>query len=210
MMSSFLLRSIVVVFISGVFSIFSYPSLSQSGDIGKPAPDFELNDTSDQLHALSQYKGKYVILEWLNFQCKDVDRRYRSGYIPELQAQYAEKEVVWLSVVSSAPGRQGHAPGKQIARQVEKREGQQAAVLIDDSGTIGPMYGVEKTPHFFIIDPEGILIYQGALDNQPDASVSQDETFQNYIDLAMDDALNGREVAIPTTQPYGCPIKYVR
>lgn len=210
MMSSFFLRSVIIVFISSVFSIFSYPSLSQSSDIGKPAPDFELSDTEQQRHTLSQYQGKYVILEWLNFQCKAVDARYRSGYIQELQAKYAEKDVVWLSVVSSPPGRQGHAPDKQIARQVEKRDGRQAAVLIDALSAVGPMYGVEMTPHFFIIDPEGILIYQGALDNQPDASVSQDETFQNYIDLAMEDARNDREVGIPTTQPYGCPIKYTR
>ena len=168
------------------------------------APDFFLYDLEGNAHSLSQYQGKYVVLEWLNFQCRPVDALYKNGYLPTIQQRFTEQNAVWLSVIS---GETRANPGK-LLRQVEKRGGWQTAVLLDDSGEVGRMYGASKTPHIFLVSPEGRLTYEGAVDNQPVVNESPEEGSVNYLDQAFLELQGGRPVSIVSTAPYGCPVNY--
>src|SRR5687768_7883023 len=129
--------------------------------IGKPAPEFQAVDTYGKAHSLSQYRGKWVVLEWLNHDCPYVRKHYNNNVMQPLQKKYADKGVVWLSVVSSAPGNQGHFPNDQANALTKEKGAAPHAVLVDESGTVGRMYDARTTPHMFVINPEGTLMYMG-------------------------------------------------
>ena len=172
------------------------------------APNFTLTDSNGQNHSLSDYKGKFVVLEWFNPDCPFVKKHYNSGNMQNLQKEYTAKGVIWLSVNSSAPGKQGsYTP--QGFNQFEKDKGASATtVLLDTDGKVGHLYGAQTTPHLFIIDPRGTLIYQGAIDDTPSADVADVKTAKNYVSAALDEAMSGKPVAINTTKSYGCSVKY--
>ena len=175
------------------------------------APDFILTDLEGNTHQLDQYRGKYVVLEWFNFRCRTVDMLYKSGAIPRVQGHYDEEEVVWLSITSAGVGKgEGMLSVDQLIRQVDKRSGNQDAVLIDEEGHVGQLYGVRIVPFFVVIDPDGMIVYEGAFDDTPDPYKEREEGSINYIQAALDDARSDREVRISTTEPYGCEIKYTR
>ena len=176
--------------------------------IGEPAPDFTLTGTDGETYSLSELKGKYVVLEWLNFGCPYVQKHYQSGNMQKLQETYTEKDVVWLSIVSSAPGKQGHHPPKKMNAKNEKHGGQQTAILMDEDGTVGRAYGARTTPHMYVINPEGELIYKGGIDDKPTTDVEDVKGATNYVTQALDAAMNGEEVPQPSTPPYGCSVKY--
>lgn len=177
-------------------------------EIGAPAPAFTLPDDHGQEHSLSAYSGQWVVLEWLNYGCPFVQKHYGSGNMQRLQADYGAKGVVWLSVVSSAPGNQGYyEPDEMISMNLEQGN-QAAAVLLDPEGSVGRAYGAKTTPQMYIINPEGVLLYNGAIDNMPTTRLPDVDGARNYLAIALDEAMAGKPVTRPTTQPYGCSVKY--
>lgn len=177
-------------------------------EVGAPAPDFTLQGTDGQTYTLSDLEGQYVVLEWLNFGCPYVGKHYGSGNMQALQEAYTGKDVVWLSVVSSAPGKQGHHPPAEMNAKNAEYGGAQTAILMDESGEVGRAYGAQTTPHMYVISPEGTLLYKGGIDDKPTTNEADVETAQNYVAGALDAALSGEEVRTKTAPPYGCSVKY--
>lgn len=184
-------------------------TLGQSqATIGEKAPNFTLPDTEGEQHRLADYEGKYVVLEWLNFGCPFVGKHYGSGNMQALQETYTDKGVVWLSIVSSAEGKQGYYPPKEMKAQKEKHNGNMTAILMDPSGTVGRKYGAKVTPHMYVISPEGELLYKGGIDDKPTTDEADIEGANNYVRTALNQAMNGEEVDPKTAPPYGCTVKY--
>ncbi len=176
--------------------------------IGKTAPDFSLTDSGGKDHKLSDYRGKYVVLEWINFDCPFVRKHYGSGNMQKLQTSWAEKEVVWLTICSSAEGKQGYYTGNDLKEHMKSSKIASAAYLLDTSGTVGRMYEARTTPHMFVIDPEGKLIYAGAIDNKPSTKTADIEGATNYVQACLTSAVAGKAVTTTASTPYGCSIKY--
>lgn len=177
-------------------------------EVGKPAPDFALKDTSGTEYKLSDLKGKYVVLEWVNYGCPFVKKHYDSQNMQKLQKEAAGKGVVWLSICSSGPGKQGNFPPAEAAKQSEAYGAAAKAYLIDEEGTVGKLYGAKTTPDMFVINPEGVLIYKGAIDDQPSPDTATIDGAKNYVELALNEASAGKPVSTPSTKPYGCSVKY--
>lgn len=200
------------VFALGVFltAALAPPAAAQSNQatVGEQAPEFALEDTDGTTHSLSDYEGEFVVLEWLNFGCPFVGKHYDSGNMQQLQQTYTDKGVVWLSIVSSAPGTQGYYPPEEMKEQKEAHDGNMSAILLDSSGEVGKTYGAKVTPHMYVISPEGTLLYKGGIDDKPTTDVADIEGATNYVKNALDEAMNGEEVSVKTSQPYGCTVKY--
>lgn len=191
-----------------LFIVFGSAAQASEASIGEPAPDFTLTDTYDETHTLSDYKGKIVILEWINHWCPFVGKHYKSGHMQKLQRLYTEKDVIWLSINSSAPGKQGHTLPDKANELSQEKEASPTAVLLDPDGEVGKLYGAKTTPHMFIINSDGILVYDGAIDDRPSTNIEDIETAKNYVQEAMEEVLADKEVSIPNTKPYGCTVKY--
>ena len=181
---------------------------SNQAEVGKQAPDFTLKAADGESHSLSDFEGQYVVLEWLNFGCPFVGKHYGSGHMQELQKTYTDKGVVWLSIVSSAPGKQGYYPPKEMVEQKKKHDGNMTAILLDPEGTVGKTYGATVTPHMYVISPEGELLYRGGIDNRPTTDEADIKGATNYVEMALNATLNGEEVSPKRAKPYGCTIKY--
>jgi peroxiredoxin len=173
-----------------------------------PAPDFTLTDTHGEEHTLSDHRGEWVVLEWLNYDCPFVRKHYGSGNMQRLQEHYTDLGVVWLSIVSSAPGQQGHFPTDEMNARAERHGSHQTAILMDPTGTVGRAYGARTTPHMFVINPQGEIVYQGAIDDRPSSDPSSLQGATNYVVQALTEATGGQPVSVPRTQPYGCSVKY--
>ncbi len=177
-------------------------------NIGRPAPDFSLSDTQGKNYSLSQYKGKFVVLEWFNFDCPFVGKHYNSGNMQNLQKIYRDKDVIWLSINSSAAEKEGFYPADEINRIALEKGMSSTAILLDPQGKVGKLYGAKTTPHMFVINPEGELIYQGAIDDKPSVDPADIALAQNYVQAALDAAMAGESVVVPSTKSYGCSVKY--
>ena len=189
--------------------IFIFPGLSSAEvKIGDPAPDFTLTDSDQQQRSLSGFQGKYIVLEWFNLQCPFVRKHYDSENMQKLQGKYTAQDVVWLSINSSAEGNQGYLLPEDAKRFIEDKNVRSTAVLLDPQGNVGKMYGAKTTPHMFIIDPEGNLIYQGAIDDKPSTDPEDLATAKNYVDDTLSSALAGQPVSPFSTKSYGCSVKY--
>jgi hypothetical protein len=180
--------------------------------VGEPAPTFTAADTRGASHSLEAYRGQWVVLEWFNHDCPYSKKHYKSvdgrpGNTQAMQRDYA-KRVVWLSVVSSAPGKQGFTTAAEADELTQEKSAAPAAVIRDTSGTLGRLYGARNTPQYAIIDPQGVLRYAGAIDNKPSSKVNDIETATNYVRAALDAGLAGNSIAVTQTQPYGCDVKY--
>lgn len=176
--------------------------------IGQPAPAFTATTADGAALALSSLRGKTVVLEWTNHDCPFVKKHYESGNIPALQKDAAAKGYVWLQVISSAPGKQGHVDGATAIRLNKERGATPANTLLDPEGKLGRLYGAQTSPHLFIIDPAGTLIYKGGIDSIPSAKKEDLAKADSYLRLAFADLAAGRKIAQASTQPYGCSIKY--
>ncbi len=177
-------------------------------DTGAPAPDFKLEGVSGKTIALSSLKGKVVVLEWLNHGCPFVRKHYDSQNMQSLQRKFTEEGVVWLSVISSAVGKQGHvSPGEGLA---EKTKNQSVAtdILLDPKGNVGQLYGAKTTPHMYVIGKDGKIAYQGAIDDKSDTDKESIKGAKNYVAQALDEVLAGKKVTVATTKAYGCSVKY--
>ena len=179
-----------------------------AADVGAAAPDFSLPDSNGETRSLSDFGGQYVVLEWTNDGCPFVRKHYGSGNMQSLQKEYTAKDVAWLSIISSAPGEQGHVSGAEANALTAERDAAPTAVLLDPSGDVGREYGAKTTPHMYIIDPKGTLIYAGGIDSIPSANPQDIEKAMPYVKLALDEAMAGKPVSQAQTRPYGCSVKY--
>lgn len=175
---------------------------------GQPAPDFTLTDSNGKQHKLSDFKGKVVVLEWLNHGCPFVKKHYDSGNMQKLQADYAGKGVVWLSIVSSAPGKQGHMSPADTNKAKEEKKSAATAILIDEDGKVGKLYGAKVTPELFVVGKDGALVYAGAIDDRKSTDPADVAGAKNFVKQALDEVLGGKKVSEPTTTAYGCSVKY--
>ena len=176
--------------------------------IDQAAPAFSGKGADGRTINLSDYKGKTVVLEWTNHDCPFVKKHYDGGNIPKLQKEAAAKGVVWLQVISSAPGEQGQVDGPTAIKINGYRDSKPAGTVLDADGTIGKLYGAKTTPHLFIVDPEGKLVYKGGIDSIPSSNPADIAKADNYVSSALTALAAGKKVANPSTQPYGCSVKY--
>jgi peroxiredoxin len=176
--------------------------------VNAPAPDFTLPDSRGAEHALSDYRGKVVVLEWTNHDCPFVRKHYGSDNMQSLQRTFTGRDVVWLSVISSAPGKQGHVSPEQADQLTASRNAAPTAVLLDSSGEVGRSYGAKTTPHMYIIDPQGTLVYMGGIDSIRSANPADIPKATPYVALSLNEVLAGQPVSNPVTRPYGCTVKY--
>ena len=179
-----------------------------SARINAPAPDFSATDSHGKTRTLSAYKGKIVVLEWTNNGCPFVGKHYGSGNMQSLQKKYTGQGVVWLTVVSSAPGTQGYVNAEDANRDTERRGAAPTAVLLDPTGVLGHLYGAQATPHMYVISPDGRLVYMGAIDDVPSADPSDIPTSKNYVAAAIEEVKAGQRVTVAATKAYGCSVKY--
>ncbi len=175
---------------------------------GAPAPAFACKDSAGRTRTLSEFRGRAVVLEWTNRQCPFVRKHYDGGHMQALQKKYTGQGVAWLSVVSSAPGNQGYVTAAEAEQHVKAAGAAPTAVLLDADGKVGRLYGAQTTPHCFVIDGAGTLVYAGAIDDRPSTSAADIAGARNYVAEALDALLAGKPVATPSTKAYGCSVKY--
>jgi peroxiredoxin len=192
--------------LSLALSLATIPALAVAP--GTTAPDFKGTDSNGVQHSLSEYRGKYVVLEWANKGCPYDQKHYLSGNMENLQKEWTAKGVVWLSVISSAPGQQGYVTPAEENDYLKTMHAAPTAVLLDPTGAIGHLYEAKTSPHMFVIDPAGKLIYEGAIDNKPTTDQADVKGADNYLNDALDASMSGKPVAVTTTRPYGCSVKY--
>jgi peroxiredoxin len=176
--------------------------------VGQPAPDFTLQGGDGKPHSLADYAGKYVVLEWTNPNCPFVHKFYDSGTMQNLQKTETAKGVVWLRINSSAPGHDGYQTPADVTSYVKQNNVNATATLLDPDGKVGHLYGARTTPHMFVIDPKGGLIYAGGIDSKPSTDPDDIASATNYVTTALDEAMAGKPVTTPTARPYGCSVKY--
>ena len=175
---------------------------------GQPAPSFSAPDIAGKTVRLGDYAGKIVVLEWTNDGCPFVGKHYDSGNMQSLQKQWTARGVVWLTILSSASGEQGYMTASQENAYIAKVHADPTAAILDPWGTIGHMYAAKTTPHMFVIDPSGKLIYDGAIDDHATTDTSDIPSSRNYVSAALTSAMAGQPVATAYTRPYGCSVKY--
>ncbi len=196
------------VSVASLFLLFVLPLFAVR--VGQPAPAFTATDSKGHQHSLAEYKGKFVVLEWHNQGCPYVGKHYGSGNMQKLQKYWTGKGVIWLTVISSAPGEQGYVTAAQENDYVKKMNAAPTAVLLDPKGELGHLYGAKTTPHMFVINPQGQLIYDGAIDDKPTTDQSDIAGATNYVTAALAQAAVGKPVAVATSRPYGCSVKYAQ
>ena len=201
------MRNLCLVF--GILTLSAGAALA-GVEVGQPAPDFSLPDTNGQTHQLSQYKGKWVVLEWYQPDCPFVKKHYGSGNMQALQKEFTAKGVVWLSIDSSAPGEEGNYPADKLNQIATSQGAARTALLLDPEGKVGHDYGAKTTPDMYIINPEGKLVYEGAIDSKPTTVVADIKTATNYVKVALDSSMTGKSVSQTVTRPYGCSVKYAQ
>lgn len=179
-----------------------------TAEVGKAAPDFTLPGAKGETHKLSDYEGKYVVLEWLNHGCPWVKKHYETNNMQDLQKKYADQGVVWLSVISSAEGQQGYLTAEQAKETFESKNVQAADILLDPDGKVGRLYNARVTPELYVINPDGVLIYMGAIDNDNSQSHDKVKEATNYVSAAIDADRAGQPVEVSATKAYGCTVKY--
>ena len=176
--------------------------------IGQPAPAFSAVDANGKTVSLADFKGKHVVLEWVNPGCPYVQKHYNSGNMPATQKAAIAKGVTWLAVSSTAKDAGDYRAPKDLVGWIEGKGGAPSATLMDDSGKVGRAYGARTTPHMYLIDPQGKLLYAGAIDSKPTSNPADIATATNYVNQAVGEVLAGKPVSQPTTRAYGCSIKY--
>jgi len=178
--------------------------------VGEKAPQFTLVDANGVEHKLSDFAGKYVVLEWVNYDCPFVKKHYESENMQNLQREFTKKGVIWLAVCSSAEGKQGNFSKEELERKQEEWDTAETAYLIDESGEVGKMYNAKTTPDMAVINPDQEVIYLGAIDNIASADKSDIEKAENYVRDALNADMSGKPVKVKSSKPYGCSVKYAK
>jgi peroxiredoxin len=199
--------ALVVSLAAAAVAVGALPAAAQAV-VGRPAPAFTLADSNGRTRSLGDFKGKTVVLEWWNYECPFVGKHYGSGNMQKLQKKWTGAGVVWLTVNSSAAGKQGHVEGAQANQLMQEKGGAPTAVLLDHDGSVGRAYGAKTTPHMFVIDAKGTIVYAGGIDDKPSTEVADIATATNYVEAALEQVTAGRPVAVATSRPYGCSVKY--
>lgn len=201
---------ILLGLLSALFALAAIPTSTAvlPAAVGQAAPDFTLRDSDGKTHSLSELKGKFVVLEWVNFDCPFVRAQYNSGNIPSLQKTYTAKGVAWLSICSSAPGKDGYLQGNDLKARMDRMKATPSIYLIDAEGEVGRLYAAKSTPTMFIVDPRGVLIYAGGIDDTPTTDPTEVPRSRNYVREALDLAMAGKPVGVTYSRSYGCSVKY--
>ncbi|HVJ65934.1 MAG TPA: thioredoxin family protein [Bdellovibrionota bacterium] len=176
--------------------------------VGEAAPAFELKDVDGKAHSLASFKGKTVVLEWLNHECPFVKKHYDSGNMQKLQESATKDGVIWLSIASSAPGKEGYMDAVTTKKVSAEKKSKATAVLLDASGAVGKVYGAKVTPHMYVIDGTGKLVYNGAIDDKASTKVEDVKGAKSYVSEALASVKKGEAVKVSATKPYGCGVKY--
>ena len=183
-------------------------SASAEAKVGTAAPAFTAPATTGASQSLADLRGKVVVLEWTNHDCPYVRKHYESGNMQALQRETTGQGVVWLTIISSAPGTQGYVTAPQADELTASRKAAPAAVLLDPKGTVGKLYGATNTPHMYVIDKTGTLVYAGAIDDRPTTRRADVQGANNYVRAALQSVAAGEPVKTPVTRAYGCTVKY--
>lgn len=194
------------LFFTGLLLLFVIAATAAR--VGEAAPDFTATDSNGKTHHLADYKGKYVVLEWHNQGCPYTRKHYESGNMQHLQKEWTGKGIVWFTVISSAPGTQGYVTAPQENDYLKKMNAAPTAVLLDPDGNLGHLYAAKTTPHMYIINPQGVLVYNGAIDDHPTPDQADIAASKNYVSTALQEALSGKPISDAATRPYGCSVKY--
>ena len=194
-------------FAIAAIALVATPALAEV-QVGKPAPNFRANDVNGRVVTLSDFRGKTVVLEWNNPECPFVRKHYSSGNMQKTQAAARRAGVVWLTINSSAPGKQGHVDGAKAKSLLAAQKAQPSAYLLDPQGRVGKGYGAKTTPHMYIIDPRGTLVYMGGIDNKPSPNPADIGGARNHVLAALSEMKSGKPVSVSTSRPYGCSVKY--
>src|SRR5437764_14718233 len=181
---------------------------ADSPPVGAAAPDFSLPDASGKTHGLSEYKGKYVVLEWFNPECTFVKKHYGSGNMQKLQGDYTGKGIVWLTIDSNASGSEGNLSPEQAQKIMTSWKTHQTALLLDPESKVAKLYGAKNTPNMVVINPEGKIVYEGAIDSKASPNPADIPASTNYVKAALDESLGGKAVSNAQTKPYDCHITY--
>ncbi len=191
-----------------VLLLCAAPLLMSAAKVGEPALGFTGTASNGKTYRLSDYRGKYVVLEWHNNGCPYVGKHYKSGNMQRLQKQWTMRGVVWFSILSSAPGKQGYVTASEENSYLAKMQAAPTAALLDPTGEIGHLYNAKTSPQMVVINPQGVVIYDGAIDNKPTTDLQDVPGATNYVNLALEQAMAGKVVQTPATRPYGCSVKY--
>ena len=175
---------------------------------GQTAPEFSLVDVNGKLQKLSDYRGKYVVLEWFNSECPFVQKHYESGNMQALQARYTQKGVAWLGINSTSPRHSNYRDPARSQTILKEWKSTPTAFVLDPDGRVGKQYGARTTPHMYVVDPKGTLVYVGGIDDKPSTSQRDIATAKNLVAAALDESLGGKRVGTPSAMPYGCSVKY--
>jgi peroxiredoxin len=192
------------------FLVLWFTHAALAARVGQAAPAFTATDSHGAQHSLAEYKGKFVVLEWTNQGCPFTRKHYETGNMEKLQRYWTSKGVVWLTVISSAPGEQGYVTAQQENDYIKKMNAAPTAALLDPTGQLGHLYGAKTTPHMFVIDPQGKLIYEGAIDDKPTTDPADVAGAKSYVTLALEQAMAGQSVTTAVTRAYGCSVKYAQ
>ena len=196
------------LFILGILLSSLTTWVSAAVSLNETAPEFTLTDTSGKVHSLADFKGKIVVLEWTNHECPFVKKHYGAGNMQALQKEFTDKGVIWLSIVSSAEGKQGFVKPEEGQHILEQQHAAPTAKLLDTEGKVGRLYEAKTTPHLFIINAEAKVVYMGAIDSIASAEKNDIPAATNYVRKALNELLAGIPITTPITKPYGCSIKY--
>ncbi len=189
-------------------AMLAAPLLISAARVGEPAPDFTATASNGKIFRLSDYRGKFVVLEWHNNGCPYVRKHYNSGNMRRLQKQWTARGVVWFTIISSAPGKQGYVTASEENDYLARMQAAPTAALLDPTGEIGHLYGAKTSPQMVVINPQGVVIYDGAIDDRPTTDLGDIPGATNYVNLALEKAMAGKPVETPATRPYGCSVKY--
>jgi AhpC/TSA family len=184
------------------------PAMIAAARVGEPAPDFTGTASTGKTYHLADYRGKYVVLEWHNNGCPYVGKHYNSGNMQRLQKEWTAKGVAWFTILSSAPGKQGYVTASEENAYIERMHAAPTAALLDPTGEIGHLFDAKTSPQMVVINPQGVVIYSGAIDDRPTTDLSDVNGATNYVTLALEESMAGKPVQTSATRPYGCSVKY--